>query len=72
MTDRDRLIRYVEKFFVCSGRTAFPTVRRCSQALKLKIAAIEELTDEGWPLMLTSYHTNTPTPIADHFVEVCH
>ena len=71
MNDRERLIRYVERKFQKARKEKFPTVRECARGLKLSIAEVEELADEGPPLMLTSYLTKPPTPIADHFVEVC-
>lgn len=71
MTDRDRLIRYVRRAFERKKRERFPTVRQCSRALKLPMSKIEELADEGTPLMLTSYHVKPEPTLAEHFVEIC-
>ena len=60
MNDRDRLIRYVRRSFEKARKERFPTVRQCARGLKLPIGEVEELADEGWPLMLTSYHAATP------------
>jgi hypothetical protein len=69
VNDRERLIRYVRGVFKRSKSERWPTVRDCARGLKLSIDAVEQLADEGRPLMLTSYGIHQR--IADHFVEIC-
>ena len=67
----ERVYRYAERKFQESGKTTFPTVRQVACALKVTQSAIQEAVDDEpyGDLMLTSFYTEIPEPLGDHFVE---
>lgn len=70
MSDRERLIRYVRRYFERHNHEKFPTVREAAKALRMKHSDIE-MEAETLPLMLTSWNTTIPEPLSNWFVEVC-
>ena len=64
---RDRLLRYVERHF--DKTKEWPTIRMCARALRVPQGRIEAEAETA-PFMLTSYFTQVPEPLGDHYVEI--
>lgn len=69
-SDYERVVRYVERRFAASRWTAYPTVREVARAIGLTFVEVETVASSGdGNLQLTSYYTEPPEPLGDHFVE---
>jgi hypothetical protein len=68
MTDRERVERYVRRYFDLT--MDWPTVRQVARGLKLRQqVVVDEATDV--PLMVTAHYTDPPQKLGEHFVEIC-
>jgi hypothetical protein len=68
MTDRERVERYVRRYFELT--MDWPTVRQVARALGLRQqVVVDEAVDV--PLMVTAYYTDPPEKFGDHYVEIC-
>lgn len=65
----ERLYRYVERFFERSGRTDWPTVRRCARALGLPQSEVMQQIADDERLDTTYYNVGYRVPDGDWFVE---
>lgn len=68
MTNRDRIIDYVERRFQESGKAEWPTVREVSKALKIRQSVVEEEANDG--ICISYYLVSFKVPLGDHFVEL--
>jgi hypothetical protein len=74
---RDRIIKYVRKYFKkhnvendVKSCYPYPTVKQVAVALKVKQSVIAEHCEE-LPLMLTSWFVKPEDPLGEHYIEVC-
>lgn len=65
----DRLLLYVRRY--CGRKPGeYPTVRQAARALNVGQRDIESAVDDHEDLELTSYFTNPPQLLGDHFIEI--
>lgn len=67
-----QVAEYVERYFSDHKQTEWPTVRSVSYHCNVSQANIAEFCNEGiHGLMKTEWHVSPPTPLREHFVEIC-
>lgn len=71
MTDPERLLGVVRRYFEGTGRTEFPTVRRVSRTLRWSYQRVlQAVEDDPDHLFTTSHNVLPEPPLGEHYVEI--
>lgn len=70
MWDRDRVIRYAERYFQRSGRTEWPDVRKVAKALRMRQSQVSEIVEQDDDMCLSYYNVEWEVPLGDYYVDV--